>query len=58
MRLMLGIVGLMLAYLALATGLALQFDRRFFFNDALAAVFFVVILITLLATARGATRRG
>ncbi len=45
MRLM--IAGLMLAYLALATALALLFDRRFFVNDAIAAVFFVVILVAL-----------
>lgn len=47
MRLTLGIVGLMIFYLVLATGLAVQYDRRFFINEAIAAVFFLVLLIAL-----------
>jgi hypothetical protein len=54
MRLTLAIVGLMVLYLALATGLALVFDRRFFVNDAIAAAFFLVLLAALpfMGTAR------
>jgi hypothetical protein len=51
------IVGLMLAYVGLATALALVFDRRFFINDAMAAVFFVAILVALPLMERAERRR-
>ena len=47
MRLTLGIVSLMVLYLVLTTGLALQYDRRFFLNDGIAAMFFLLLLIAL-----------
>ena len=58
MRLTFGIVGLMILYLVLATGLALQYDRRFFFNDAVAAAIFVFLLIALRVMASDSSGRG
>jgi hypothetical protein len=51
------IVALMVIYLGLTTGLALQYDRQFFMTDAIAAAFFGVTLIALLVGEGHATHR-
>ncbi|MDA1002994.1 MAG: hypothetical protein O3B31_06555 [Chloroflexi bacterium] len=53
---LLAIVALMLVYLGLAAGLALQYDRQFFMNDAFALVLFGVVLIALLVGERRVRR--
>lgn len=56
MVMLLAIVALMLVYLGLAAGLALQYDRQFFMNDAFALVLFGVVLIALLVGERRVRR--